>query len=213
MRHDNIVYIIDDEPEMCRSLEMLLALDGAQSQSFNSAEAFIAVLPRLSPGIIISDIAMPSLTGLELLAMLPALNRTDPVIMMTGHGDIALAVTAIKRGAADFIEKPFEASRMLDAVKDSRNKILHASEQQHCLASLSPRERQVLQLIVRGMTAKQTAIELAISPRTVETYRQHLMTKTGTSSLSQLVRFGVHAGIEDQLSGEISHGSKVIERR
>ena len=94
MQHDGVIYIIDDEPEMCRSLELLLALDGLSSRSFTSAEAFVEHLPRLDAGIIISDIEMPAMSGLDLLLLLPTLDRSDPVILITGHGDIALAVTA-----------------------------------------------------------------------------------------------------------------------
>lgn len=196
MRHDELIYIVDDEAAMCRSLELLLALQGWASRSFTNAEAFIEALPRLNHGIIISDIAMPVMSGIELLQLLPKLERSDPVILITGHGDIALAVTAIKAGAIDFIEKPFDPERLLSVVRDSRMKIRQTSTTQLCLSSLSRRERQVLRYIVRGMTAKQTAIELCISPRTVESYRQNLMNKTGTSNLSQLVRFGIEAGIE-----------------
>ena len=196
MRHRGIVYIIDDEPDMCRSLELLLALDGLATRSFASVEAFIETLPRLEPGVVLSDIAMPAMSGIDLLKALPALDRSDPVILITGHGDIALAVSAIKAGAADFIEKPFEAERLLDSVKEVVGRIQRLNRTEACLESLSRRERQVLKYAVKGLTAKQTAIELDISPRTVETYRQHLMEKTGTANLLQLVRFGLTVGID-----------------
>ncbi len=196
MRHKGVIYIIDDEPDMCRSLELLLALDGLATRSFTSVEAFIETLPRLEPGVILSDIAMPAMSGIDLLKALPGLDRSDPVILITGHGDIALAVSAIKAGAADFIEKPFEAERLLDSVKEVVGKIQRLNRTEACLESLSRRERQVLKYAVKGLTAKQTAIELDISPRTVETYRQHLMEKTGTSNLLQLVRFGLTVGMD-----------------
>lgn len=181
---------------MCRSLELLLALDGLATRSFTSVEAFIETLPRLEPGVILSDIAMPAMSGIDLLKALPGLDRSDPVILITGHGDIALAVSAIKAGGADFIEKPFEAERLLDSVKEVVGKIQRLNRTEACLESLSRRERQVLKYAVKGLTAKQTAIELDISPRTVETYRQHLMEKTGTSNLLQLVRFGLTVGMD-----------------
>lgn len=196
MQRERIVYIIDDEPEMCRSIELLLAIEGFETRSFSSAEAFVEQLHQLPAGIILSDIAMKEMSGLELLQTLPSLDRTDPVILITGHGDIPLAVTAIKSGAADFIEKPFEAVRLLVSVKAVHDIVMNLSIREQCMASLSRRERQVLKHIVRGLTAKQTAIELEISPRTVETYRQHLMEKTGTTSLSQLVRFGIEVHID-----------------
>jgi len=196
MRPEGIVYIVDDEPDMCRSLDLLLALDGVASRSFASAEAFIAALPRLETGVIVSDVAMPGLSGVELLHRLPSLHRADPVILITGHGDVALAVRALKAGAADFLEKPFEADRLLLSVHEMLGKIRRASGRESRLASLTPRERQVLTYAVRGMTAKQTAIELEISPRTVETYRQHMMEKTGTANLLQLVRFALTVGLD-----------------
>lgn len=196
MQRERIVYIIDDEPEMCRSIELLLAIEGFQTRSFFSAEAFVEQMPHLPVGIILSDIAMMEMSGLELLQALPSLDRTDPVILITGHGDIPLAVMAIKSGAADFIEKPFEAARLLESVNTVHDVVMRSSTREQCMTSLSRRERQVLKHIVRGLTAKQTAIELEISPRTVETYRQHLMEKTGATSLSQLVRFGIEVHID-----------------
>jgi len=196
MQRERIVYIIDDEPEMCRSIELLLAIEGFQTRSFSSAEAFVEQIPHLPVGIILSDIAMREMSGLDLLQALPSLDRTDPMILITGHGDIPLAVTAIKSGAADFIEKPFEAVRLLESVNAVHDVVMRLSTREQCMASLSRRERQVLKHIVRGLTAKQTAIELEISPRTVETYRQHLMEKTGATSLSQLVRFGIEVHID-----------------
>lgn len=213
MPRDKLVYIIDDEPEMCRSLELLLAMEGIETQSFASAEAFLHALPQLPTGIILSDIALDGISGLELLQTLPSLDRTDPVIMITGHGDVPLAVAAIKSGAADFIEKPFEARQLLDAVGAVRERILHATDTERCLDSLSRRERQVLKHVVEGMTAKQIAAKLDISPRTVETYREHLTRKTGAASISQLVRFGIEAQIDQVQPYDTSRASSSIESR
>lgn len=200
MQSDVTVYVIDDEPDMCRSIELLLAIEGIPSRSFANAESFIEQTPHLPRGIVLSDIALDEMTGLELLQKMPSLDRADPVILITGHGDVPLAVSALKSGALDFIEKPFEADRLLDAVKDVRDAMLNSSTSERCVASLSRRERQVLKHIVAGMTAKQTAIALDISPRTVETYRQHLMEKTGAGSLSQLIRLGIEAHIDERHS-------------
>lgn len=195
MPRDRPIYIIDDEPQMCRSLEMLLALEDFETRSFPSVEAFIRDLPRLPPGIILSDVALGGLSGLELLQTLPSLDRSDPVILVTGHADIPMAVAAMKSGAADLLEKPFEAQRLLGAVAAVRDQILQSTLLEQRLASLSHRERQVLRQIVEGLTAKQIATRLDISPRTVETYREHLMRKTGATSLAQLVRFAVEARV------------------
>lgn len=196
MHRETIVYVIDDEPDMCRSIELLLAIEGIASRSFPNAAAFIDHLPHLPTGIVLSDSAMEGMSGLDLLRTLPSLDRTDPVILVTGRGDVPLVVAAFKAGAIDFIEKPFEATRLLDAVKCARDTALKQSSSEQCLATLSRRERQVLKHVVAGMTAKQTAIALDISPRTVETYRQHLMEKTGAASLPQLIRFGLEVQID-----------------
>ena len=195
MPHDGIIYVIDDEPEMRRSLEMLFAVEGLESRSFASAEAFLDALHSLPKGIILGDISLGGMSGFELLLALPSLGRSDPVILITGNGDIPLAVAAIKAGAADFLEKPFEPHELLNALKLVRQRISSSTDIEKCLASLSRRERQVLRHIVEGMTAKQTAARLEISPRTVETYREQLMKKTGATGLSQLVRFGIAARV------------------
>jgi len=193
--HDGIIYVIDDEPEMRRSLEMLFAVEGLESRPFASAEAFLDALHGLPKGIVLGDILLGGMSGFELLLALPSLGRSDPVILITGNGDIPLAVAAIKAGAADFLEKPFEPRELLHALKQVRQRISSSTDIEKCLASLSRRERQVLRHIVEGMTAKQTAARLEISPRTVETYREQLMKKTGATGLSQLVRFGIAARV------------------
>lgn len=196
MLDDPIVYVIDDEPEMRRSLEMLLAMDNLSCRSFASAEEFLACLPSLADGIVVSDLSMPGMSGLELLRTLSSMNRRDTVIMMSAHGDIPLAVSAIGSGAVDFIEKPFEASRFLDAVSAGIERRRSSSIGMPSLARLTRREREVLRHIVAGLTSKRIAIVLGISPRTVDTHRQHLTEKTGMASLPQLVRFGIMAGLD-----------------
>ena len=187
------VYIIDDEPEMCRSLSLLLSTDGVPARSFGCGELFLDALDQLPPGILICDVMMPGISGIEVTRTVVKRGRTDPVIMIAGHADIPLAVEAMRAGAIDFIEKPFEASTILSAIASARCwPPLHKTD---VLAEELPfRERQVLELVVSGLTSKEIARELDISPRTVETYRTKLLKKTGASSTAQLIRFGLQAG-------------------
>lgn len=187
------VYIIDDEPEMCRSLSLLLATDGVPARSFGCGELFLDTLDHLPPGILVCDIMMPGISGIDLARTLAKRGRTDPVIMIAGHADIPLAVEAMRAGAIDFIEKPFEASKILRAIATAR--CCSTVHQTDVLAEkLSHRERQVLEFVVSGSTSKEIARELGISPRTVETYRNKLLEKTGASGTAQLIRFGLQAG-------------------
>lgn len=188
------VYIVDDEPEMCRSLSLLLATDGIPARCFASADLFADSLDFLEPGVIVSDVIMPGLSGIDLLRLLPQRGRSDPVVIIAGHADIPLAVEALKCGACDFIEKPFEADVILDAVTCARER-LALSSSAGTLDLLSRRERQVLEAIVAGLTSKEAARKLGISPRTVETYRASLMTKTGANSVPHLVRLSIEAGL------------------
>ncbi|URW75575.1 response regulator [Sphingomonas donggukensis] len=193
-----MTYIIDDDAEVCRSLAMLLAAEGFDARTFASAESFIDSLPALVPGIILTDVRMPGMTGIELLAALPAHDRTDPVVVMTGHADVPLAVQALKGGAADFIEKPFVADAIVSAIRHCA--AADQSEARRMLASLTKRELEVFVYLVDGATNKRIALELGISPRTVEIYRAKVMEKMQASSLSRLVRLGVEAGLGHDVS-------------
>lgn len=194
MPHDIPVYIIDDEPEMCRSLSLLLATGGVPARSFGCGDLFLDMLDHLVPGIVICDVIMPGTSGIELTRELVARGRADPVIIIAGHADIPLAVEAIRAGAIDFIEKPFEAKTILDSIAAAQ---LWAFNQQKPsqMPKLSQRERQVLELVMSGATNKETARLLGISPRTVETYRAKLFEKTGATSTAQLIRLGLEAGL------------------
>jgi len=196
MPNDPTVYIVDDELEMCRSLEMMLSMYGMACRSFSSGEEFVRHLPSLADGIVVTDVSMPGMSGIDLLRLLPEMNRHDTVIMMSAHGDIPIAVSAMSSGAVDFIEKPFGASRLLDAVRAGMKRMRMAEDSGSSLVRLSRREREVLRHIVAGLTSKRIAIALGISHRTVDTHRQHLMEKTGMESLPQLVRFGIMAGLD-----------------
>lgn len=186
------VYLIDDDAEICRSLAMLFERDGWTTRTFAGAEPFLAALETLEPAVIVSDLRMPSVDGLELMAELHARGREDPVIIMTGHGQVRLAVAALKSGAVDFIEKPFAPDQLLATVRvvASSSRL----ESQYRLATLTRRELEVFAHLVEGDTNKRIAKALGISPRTVEVFRANLMAKLGAENLPHLVRIGIESG-------------------
>jgi len=205
MPDDATVHIIDDDEAVRQSLEFLLKGAKLPVQTHESATAFLAALPQLAPACVITDIRMPGISGIDLLKQLRALPQPIPVIVITGHGDVPLAVTAMKYGAADFIEKPFDDDALLGAVQAAleRKQVEGRREAERAavldkLAALSARERQVLDGLVAGKPNKTIAYDLAISPRTVEIYRANLMSKMNAASLSDLVRMALVAGILDQ---------------
>ena len=202
MANDNLVYVVDDDAAMRESLEFLLDAAGFSVTTFDSASDFLQQLPRLTFGCIVSDIRMPGIDGMELLRDVKAGRAEMPIIIMTGHGDIPLAVEAIKLGALDFLEKPFEDERMIGAIRTAleRGKAaakdeVVASDVAARIASLSQRERQVMDGIVAGLSNKQMARDYDISPRTIEVYRANVMTKMQARSLSELVRTALRAGL------------------
>ncbi|WP_419318377.1 response regulator FixJ [Caulobacter sp. ErkDOM-E] len=188
------VYVVDDDESARESLAFLLESADFQVVAYASAPAFLDALPTARPGCVITDVRMPEMSGQELVARLAALNARMPVIMITGHGDIPMAVEAMRSGVVDFIEKPFSESRILDALKRAMNALESPSmsddqaEILHRLETLSERERQVLDGVVAGHPNKVIARELGISPRTVEIYRAKLMTKMHADNLAALVR-------------------------
>lgn len=196
------VFVIDDDPAMRDSLDFLLDAAGFSTRLFDSAASFLDELAKLEPGCIVTDVRMPGIDGLELLRRIQAGARKLPVIVMTGHGDVPLAVEAMKLGALDFIEKPFDDDRLIGMIEtalaasesgaknDARTADIAAR-----VAGLTQRERQVMQGLVTGQSNKAIAREYDISPRTVEVYRANVMTKMQAGSLSELVRFAIRAGI------------------
>jgi two-component system response regulator FixJ len=201
MVHRGKVYVIDDDGAMRDSLGFLLGSASFDVTLFESALNFLDALPT-DYGCVVSDVRMPGIDGIELLKRLKAGGSMLPVVIMTGHGDVPLAVEAMKLGAIDFLEKPFEDDfliGMIDAalkqsepgVKKEAITLDIASR----IAILSPRERQVMEGLVAGLSNKLIAREYDISPRTIEVYRANVMTKMQAASLSELVRLVIRAGV------------------
>lgn len=204
MQPEPVIYVIDDDESARQSLEFLLKTAGMTVRGFDSATAFLEVLPKIRSGCIITDVRMPNITGIELLRRVKELDIDIPAIVITGHGDISLAVEAMKLGAVDFLEKPFDDDHLLAAVQAALNQDADAGKRKAALAeihdkvaALSNRERQVLEGLVAGKSNKTIAFDLGISPRTVEIYRANLMTKMEAKSLSDLVRMAMMTGILD----------------
>ena len=196
------IHLIDDDEDVRKALAFMLGTAGHAVRVYESASAFLAALESVQPGVIISDVRMPEVDGLELQRRLAARNVRLPIIIMTGHADVPLAVEAMKGGAVDFIEKPFPDDVMLDAVDRAMGRLKEAAQAspdirrtQDRLATLSERERQVLSGLLKGHPNKTIAYDLDLSPRTVEVHRANVMTKMGAQSLSELVRMALQAGI------------------
>jgi two-component system response regulator FixJ len=197
-----VVHVIDDDEAMRQSLAFLLGTVGMEVQTYESAVAFLEVAPMVKAGCVITDVRMPGLSGVDLLRQLRERKLGIPVIVITGHGDVALAVEAMKIGAMDFLEKPFDDEALLASVRSALSQLDQDQKRQSersdiegRLATLSNRERDVLQGLVAGLANKQIAYDLGISPRTIEIYRANLMTKMQAASLSDLVRMALIAGI------------------
>ena len=203
MPSDNaIVHVIDDDEAVRQSLAFLLGTAGLEVRTYDSATAFLDALPNVAAGCVITDVRMPVVSGIELLRRLRKLKLAVPVIVITGHGDVPLAVEAMKMGAADFLEKPFDDEALLASVRSALNALdrdrkreVERSEIESRLSGLSSREREVLEGLVAGQANKQIAHALGISPRTIEIYRANLMTKMQAASLSDLVRMAMIAGV------------------
>jgi two-component system response regulator FixJ len=195
-----VVHIVDDDEAVRRSLAFMLSSAGLAVRVYDSAGAFLDGLDDLQCGCLITDVRMPEMTGLELLQRIKQRAPCLPAIVITGHGDVPLAVEAMKAGAIDFIEKPFDENAILDAVNaaleqsgEGENGDLAAVTAR--IASLSERERQVLDGLVAGHPNKVIAATLGISPRTVEVYRANLMAKMHAKSLSELIRMAILAPV------------------
>ncbi|HTW53820.1 MAG TPA: response regulator FixJ [Bradyrhizobium sp.] len=203
MPGDRYVYIVDDDDAVRDSLSILLEAVGHRVRTFGLARDFLDAAPTLPSGCLIVDIRMPEMDGLELQRALNEQTLNFAVIVITGHGDVPLAVRAMKAGALDFIEKPFATPTILASVEAALLRIESAEPQdpivQAALAKLdllSPREREVLEGLLAGLPNKTIAYDLAISPRTVEIHRARVMDKMGARSLSELIRLALATGIQ-----------------
>ncbi len=202
MASSAVVHLIDDDESVRQALAFLLTTAGHAVRVYESGTAFLDALATLQPGCIISDVRMPGVDGLELQRRLKGLDINLPFIIMTGHADVPLAVEAMKAGAIDFIEKPFDDDLLLSAINTALARFSEAGHReaeiaqiQTKLQSLSAREQQVLQGLLAGHPNKTIAYDLNLSPRTVEVHRANVMTKMGATSLSDLIRMSLLAKI------------------
>jgi len=195
-----VVHVIDDDDAVRDSLALLMEAAGLTAHAYGSAEDFLAGVERAAPGCIVTDVRMADMSGLDLLHRLSDRLDRFSVIVLTGEADVPMAVEALKAGARDLIEKPFAADGILAAVTGAlrelearRDRTSRRSENAQRIAALSAREREVLKGLLDGLSNKEIARDLAISPRTVEAYRANLMMKMGAESLSELVRMSLNA--------------------
>lgn len=201
MSEDFFIHVVDDDEAVRDSLTFLLQSAKMRVRAYESADAFVSALPGVEPGCVITDIRMPGMSGIELLRILAERKIALPVIVITGHGDVPLAVQAMKGGASDFLEKPFDDDMLLAAVNAALSRPAGISthsagpEIMRKLQGLSKREREVLEGLVKGLPNKSIAFDLGISARTVEVYRANLMTKMGANSFSDLVRMALLGGV------------------
>lgn len=196
-----IIYLVDDDDSIRRSLSFLLESDGFTVKTFDSGEALLDYCPLESSGCILLDLRMPGMSGLQLQRALAARQVQLPIIFITGHGDTKTAVRAMKDGAVDFLEKPFTDDQLLESVTTAIAK--HEAEMQHrlrhdgaqkLLARLSPRERDVVQHVIAGHASKDIAAQLGISARTVEAHRNKIMHKLEVRNVAELVRLVMSSG-------------------
>jgi two-component system response regulator FixJ len=190
-----LVHVVDDDEAMRESLAFLLDAAGIPNRTYESAERFLDTLDGAAAGCVVTDVRMPGMTGIDLLKHLRGTGSPMPLLVITGHGDVPLAVEAMKLGAVDFIEKPFDDDVLLASIRSALARRANGGQREAEAAAaaariekLSPRERDVLEGLVAGKPNKTIAFDLGISPRTVEVYRASLMNKMQASSLSELVR-------------------------
>jgi len=199
MTAERTVHVVDDDAAVRRSLERLLDAAGFRAVSYETPMAFLASAPGLSSGCVLLDVRMPGMDGLTLQARLGKLDNHLPVVVMTGQGDVQTAVRAMKAGAVDFIEKPYDDEVLVKAIElalslprqSDRNR--EAAEAAQRVAALSPRERQVLDALVAGRPNKVIAYDLGISARTVEVHRARMMERLGVRQLAEAIRLAVMA--------------------
>jgi two-component system, LuxR family, response regulator FixJ len=193
-----VVHVVDDEEAVRKSLAFLLTMSGFTVRMHESAMSFLGVAPTLGKACLVTDLRMPEMSGVQLLERLTAIGAMLPAVVITGHGDVPMAVAAMKAGAVDFIEKPFEDEILIEAIKRAASQLDDVAEVSVDVTSLrirmdslSSRERQVLSAIVAGLPNKTIAYDLDISPRTVEVHRANIMSKMQAKSLPELVRMAI----------------------
>ena len=202
---NRIVHLVDDDEAVRRSAGFMLKTSGFKVHSYASGVELLKEAKDLAPGCILLDVRMPEMDGLQVQQALKDRGVGHPVIVMTGHGDVGVAVQAMKAGAVDFIEKPFEKAVLMSAIEEGFARIenigrsrTRADEALVRLQALTPRERDVLEGLVRGHPNKTIAYDLDISPRTVEIHRANLMSKLGVASLSEALRIAFAAGMDEK---------------
>ncbi len=195
------VFVVDDDPGVLESLELLLRSVGLAAETFASAHEFLEAYDPEKPGCMVLDVRMPEMSGLELQERLRALESTLPIIFITAHGDVPIAVKAVKTGAVDFIQKPFRDQELIEkiqhAIEDNalnREQLRELQQVRARMASLTPRQRQVMELVVEGKANKVIAGELGLSQRTVEIHRARVMKKMEARSVSNLVQMVMRCG-------------------
>ncbi|SEN09936.1 two component transcriptional regulator, LuxR family [Sphingomonas gellani] len=205
MGDKRLVHIVDDEEAIRRSAGFMLRTSGFAVASWESGVAFLRKARSAEAGCVLLDVRMPEMDGLQVQRELAAIGVAMPVIVLTGHGDIGTAVEAMKNGAVDFLEKPFEKAHLLRALDIGFHRLEHRQEELESereagirVAALTPRERDVLLGLVRGHPNKTIAYDLGISPRTVEVHRANVMSKLNVNSLSDALRIAFAAGLKDQ---------------
>ncbi len=203
MQIDNyVVHIVDDEEPVRKSLAFLLTMAGFTIRVHDSASSFLAAAKTINQACLITDLRMPDMSGVELLKRLKETGASIPAIVITGHGDVPMAVAVMKAGAVDFIEKPFEDEMLVEAIKRAASRLeenstpmVDTATLRTRLDSLSERERQVLSAVVAGLPNKTIGFDLGISPRTVEVHRANIMSKMQAKNLPELVRMSIAIGL------------------
>jgi FixJ family two-component response regulator len=195
VQHEPVVFVVDDDSAVRDSLALLLRSVGLKGEAYSSAAEFLEAYDANRPGCLVLDVRMPGMSGLELQEKLEELHSTLPIIFLTAHGDVPMAVKAVKAGAVDFIQKPFRDQDLIDKIQHAieedariRTKLADRQEILSRIESLTPREHEVMDMVVAGNANKVIAIDLGLSQRTVEIHRARVMRKMGADSVSQLVQ-------------------------
>jgi two-component system, LuxR family, response regulator FixJ len=202
MSENRLVHVVDDEDSVRRSASFMLKTSGFAVQTWPSGVAFLKEARHVDPGCVLLDVRMPEMDGLEVQQELHARGIALPVIVLTGHGDVAIAVKAMKAGAIDFLEKPIDSDQLLAAIargferiEAGQEAVARAADAQTLIGALTVREREVLEGLAQGYPNKTIAYDLGISARTVEVHRANVMTKLGARSLSEALRIAFSAGM------------------